>query len=53
MAEPVYVLDFRRMTVEQITDPKAPGGFEASAPETPEGITFTVRGSVPVPEDQA
>jgi hypothetical protein len=57
MAEPVYALDFRRMTVEKIADPTPPGGIDTDASELPEGarqagITFAVRGSEPVPEDQ-
>jgi hypothetical protein len=57
MAEPIYLLDLRRMTVEKIADPKSPGGIDTGAPELPEGarqegITFAVRGSEPVPEDQ-
>jgi hypothetical protein len=58
MAEPIYLLDFRRMTVEEIVDPMPPGGIDARAPELPDGtckagITFAVRGSVePVAKDQ-
>ena len=56
MAEPMYVLDFRRMSVEKIADPKPPRGIDTGAPEVPEdarqaGITFAVRGSEPVPEN--
>ena len=56
MAEPIYLLDFRRMTVEKIAEPKPPGGIDTGAPELPEGarqaeITFAC-GSEPVPEDQ-
>ena len=57
MAEPMYLLDFRRMTVELIADPESPGRIDMGAPELPEGarragITFAVSGSEPVPEDQ-
>jgi hypothetical protein len=57
MTESIYLLDFRRMTVEKIADPKSPGGIDAGAPALPEGtrqagITFTVGGSEPVPENQ-
>ena len=52
MAEPIYVLDFRRMTVEQITDPPPPDGLGTSTPQPPHGITFAVRGSAPLPEDR-
>jgi hypothetical protein len=57
MAEPIYLLDFRRMTVEEIADPTPPGGIDAGAPEVPEstrkaGITFAVGGSERVAEDQ-
>jgi hypothetical protein len=57
MAEPFYLPDFRRMTVEKIADPKPPRGIDTGAPEVPEGarqagITFVVRGSEPAPEDQ-
>jgi hypothetical protein len=56
MAEPIYLLDFRRMTVEEIADATPPAGIAARAPEPPEGtrtagITFAVRGSEPVAKD--
>ena len=45
MAEPMYLLDFRRMTVEKIADPELPSESDKGAPELPEGarqpaITF-------------
>jgi len=54
MARTFYLLDFRRMTVEKIVDPKPLGGIDTGAPKSPEGalqaeITF---GSEPVSEDQ-
>jgi hypothetical protein len=54
MAEPIYLLDFRRMTVEEIADPTPPGGIDAGAPEGTRkaGITFAVGGSEPVAENQ-
>ena len=57
MAEPMYLPDFWRMTVEKIADPRLPRGIDTGAPEVPEdarqaGITFAVRRSEPVPENQ-
>ena len=51
------LLDFARMTVEKIADPKPPGSIETGAPELPEGvrparIMFAARGSEPVSEAQ-
>ena len=57
MPEPMYLLDFRRMTVQKIDDPKPPAGIDTGALEVPDdvrvaGITFAVCGSEPVAEDE-
>jgi hypothetical protein len=57
MAEPMYLLDFRRMIVEQIDDPEPPAGIDTGALDVPEdarnaGITLAVCGSQPVSEDE-
>jgi hypothetical protein len=57
MPEPMYLLDFRRMTVEKIDDPKAPAGIDTGALDVPEdarnaGITFAACGTQPVSEDE-
>jgi hypothetical protein len=57
MPEPMYLLDFRRMTVEKIDDPEAPPGIDTSALDVPEdarnaGITFAACGTRPVSEDE-
>src|SRR4051812_25544096 len=57
MAESMYLLDFQRMTVEKIDDPKPPPGIDTGALDVPEHvrnaeITFAACGSEPVPEDE-
>jgi hypothetical protein len=57
MAEPVYLLDFRRMTVEKIANPQPPCGIDTAARELPggarqAGLTFATRASEPVNEEQ-
>jgi hypothetical protein len=57
MAEPMYLLDFLRMTVEKIDDPEPPAGIDTGAVDVPEDarnaeITFAVCGSQPVSEDE-
>jgi hypothetical protein len=52
MTDPMYLLDFRRMTVEKIDDPKPPPGFRSGVLEPPTdsrnvGITFAALGSPP------
>jgi hypothetical protein len=53
----MYRLDFRRMTVERIDDPKPPRGLRAAVIEPPEdarpaGVTFAALGSPPRPADE-
>jgi hypothetical protein len=55
MPEPMYLLDFRRMVVEKIEDPKPPldiGVLEAREDPRNVGITFATLGSVPANDDQ-
>ena len=40
MPEPVYLLDFRRMTVEKIDDPTPPAGLDTGAMKLPEDVPF-------------
>ena len=52
MPQPMYSLDCRRMTVEEIADPTPPPGSHGGTPPTAEdpgnvGITFAVMGSPP------
>ena len=57
MPEPMYLLDFRRMVVEKIEDPKPPRGLDIGVLEAREdprnvGITFATLGSVPANDDE-
>ncbi len=57
MREPMYLLDFRRMSVEKIERPQPPTGIEIGALEVPDAarsadITFAVCGSIPVSEEE-
>jgi hypothetical protein len=50
VAEPMYLLNFRRMIVEKIEEPKPPPGYRSAMPPAPEdprnaGITFAVLGT--------
>jgi hypothetical protein len=55
MTDTMYRFDFRRMTVEDVEDPKPPRGIGigmVQAPQDPDnaGITFSVMGTPPMPE---
>jgi hypothetical protein len=55
MREPMYLLDFRRMSVEKIDHPEPPAGIDIGALAVPEAarsaeITFAVCGSTPALE---
>ncbi|MGO9903252.1 MAG: hypothetical protein ACLP0J_27010 [Solirubrobacteraceae bacterium] len=57
MHEPMYLLDFRRMSVERIDHPKPPAGIDTAALDLPEDvrsaeITFAVCGSEPASENK-
>lgn len=57
MREPMYLLDFRRMSVERIDNPEPPAGIDTGALDVPEDarsaeITFAVCGSTPASEDE-
>jgi hypothetical protein len=56
MADPMYLLDFRRMSVEKVDDPKPPPGLgsrtlPAAADTRNVGITFAALGSPPRRDD--
>jgi hypothetical protein len=53
----MYLLDFRRMSVERIDHPEPPAGIDTGAMDVPEDarsaeITFAVCGSTPASEDE-
>ena len=57
MREPMYLLDFRRMSVEKIDRPEPPAGIDTGVLGAPQDarspeITFAVCGSEPTSEDE-
>jgi hypothetical protein len=53
----MYLLDFRRMSVEKIDHPAPPAGIDTGALDVPQDarsaeITFAVCGSEPTSEDE-
>jgi hypothetical protein len=52
MTDTMYRFDFRRMTVEEVEDPKPPPGIGIGVAQTPSdanaGITFSVMGTPPM-----
>jgi hypothetical protein len=50
MTDPMYLLDFRRMTVEKIDDPKPPSPADESLCVA--GITFAALGTPPSRMDE-
>jgi hypothetical protein len=57
MREPMYLLDFRRMSVERIDHPEPPVGIDTAALDVPEDarsaeITFAVCGLEPASENE-
>jgi hypothetical protein len=57
MPEPMYLLDFRHMSVERVDHPEPPAGIDTGELDVPEDgrsaeITFAVCGSTPASEHE-